>query len=370
MGWISVFAGCAAAAVLALAPAAHADLKSYNAAVTKGDFAAASNEIPSTWAGLDRSRKDIFVIGREFGWTAMLAGKPVLARDVVGSLSATSVVDDAPEVTGVLLAWANFKVSGDAANRSKLFAALRARAQKPQDDLIALRAAQDLFNAEWTRDDMGSAAEAAGLGHKFAAELGDDMVDVGYTLRRFEAVAQFIQKPDRGDFASITALADEIEARLGKETNPKMREQLITALAHTLAWQGVEREVLRLRGRSVVDAPDPKDRRASAWYPVSGDPSIPVCRISLDQRGREPDYPDKARSKGLPGYAIYAFDTGEGGALTSARILGSAPHESFTKTIDEVLPVWRWRMADGRSEASCRRPDKLIVNFVFSFKRR
>lgn len=347
---------------------AFADLKAYNAAVTRGDFAGASDQIQSTWAGLDKARDDIFIIGREFGWTAMLAGKPVLARDVVMSLSGSSAVDDTPELTAVLLAWANFKISADTANREKLFEALRTRTQKTQKDLISVRASQDLFRSEWVRDDMKGAAEAAQIGHKVVAELDGDMVDILYTMRRFEAVSRFVQKPDRSDYAMISALADEIDGRLKNETDPKKRDGLITALAHTLAWQGVEEEVLRLRGRSLAGFErDSDDRDTTAWFPVSGDPSVPVCRIRMDLNGKRPEYPAKAQSKRLPGYAIYVFELGENGALASGRVLGSAPHEAFNETIEEVMPAWRWKMADGQLEATCRRPDKLVVHFMFQF---
>lgn len=365
MGWISVFAGCAGAAILALAPAAHADLKAYNAAVTRGDFAAASNEIAVTWAGLDRARDDIFVIGREFGWTAMLADKPVLARDVVGSLSGSKVVDPSPELTAVLLAWANFKVSGSAANRTKLFDALRARVTKPQRDLISVKASQDLFHSEWKRDAMNSAAEAASLGHKVVAELGPEMADLQFTMRRFETISRFVQSPSRKDYVDISGLVDEIDVKLKAERNPAMRGRLITELAHALAWAGVERNVLERRGLSV-----PAGQVGEAgkdWFTTLGDPSVPVCDIGVDQNKTPLKYPRMAESKGLPGYAIYAFGMGEGGKLTSAKVLGSAPHESFTETIDQIQPSWRWKVKEG-SPADCRMPQQFLVHFVFEMK--
>jgi hypothetical protein len=359
-----------AATVLALSPAARADLKAYNAAVTRGDFPAAANEIATTWAGLNKSRKDIFVIGREFGWTAMLAGKPLLARDVVGSLSGSGVTDDAPELTAVLLAWANFRINAEAANRNKLFDALRARIQKPQADLISVRASQELFLNEWNRDAMNSAAEAASLAYKVVAELGPDMLDVQYEMRRFEAVARFVGKPDPTDFVVITALADEIEAKLKAETNQEKRKRLTTELANTLSWRGVEQQVLEARGRRLVDD-EPRmsgnEGSTATWFPAGGDQSVPVCRVGVDTRGRTPKYPSPALSKRLPGYAIYAFDTGDKGALKSGRVLGSAPHESFSETIDEIMPAWRWKMSPGPQPPNCRIPETFVVHFIFNF---
>jgi hypothetical protein len=368
-------AAIALCAMLGLAAPAFADLKAYNAAVLKGDFPAAATEAASTWPTLDKTRPDIFVIAREFGWTGMLARKPDITRTILSSLSQTTVSDPSPEVTAVLLAWANFSSDPNNGTRKALTEALAARVQKPQADLISIRAAQELFRNEWARDSLDNAAKIAAIGEKLVGEWGEEMIDVRYAMRRNELVSKFVQRPDRTDFADITNLAMEIDTRLAKEADPKVRERLIGELATTFAWRGVEHDVLQSRNLTPREQPDISQEEArkrmedQRFFPVPGDPSVPVCRIALDTAGVRPKYPKQALTKRLPGYAIYAFEPGEGGKFKSARILGSAPHDMFAETIDEILPAWKWKMSDQNPSSNCRMPTAHVVHFQFDLAR-
>jgi TonB family protein len=365
MAHFAVRAGLFALVAAVLAAPAFADLKTYNAAVLRADFASAANEAKATWPTLDKSRADIFVIAREFGWTAMVADRLDVARDIMSSPPGSTVSDDAPELTAVLKAWVDFRTKSDGGTRKKLMDALTARAASNYADLISVRAAQDLFRDEWDRNAMPAAARIAELGAKLVSELGEDMIDAHYAMQRFQLVSEFIDKPQRADFVAIAELADQIKARLAGETNPAKRERLIKELANTLSWKGVERNVLGRRNVNLPDEPMEGDS-GMGWFTAPGDLSLSQCAIALDMQAVRPRYPRMALSKGLPGYAIYAFEVGEGGAFRSARVLGSAPHESFTETIDEILPTWRWKMRPGAE--GCRMPQQHVVHFVFSIR--
>jgi len=355
----------ALAAVAGAAPA-FADLKSYNAAVLRGDFANAANEAQATWPTLDKARADIHVIAREFGWTAMIAERPQIAKDVMTSAAALPVANAAPHLSAVLTAWADFKIKSSGETRRKLLDALKARSLQPHADYISVRASQELFRDEWDANRMTSAAESAEVGAKLAGELGEEMVDVNFAMRRYGLVSRFIQRPERADFVGIAELAGEIRTKLLAETDGKKRELLVRELANTIAWQGVERNVLNRRNVNLPDNIAEGDV-LPVWFPAPGDPSVPECRISIDTGELRPKYPRMAQSKGLPGYAIYSFEVGEAGAFKSARVLGSAPHESFTETIDEILPAWRWRM-NSEQTGSCRMPQQHVVHFIFSLR--
>src|SRR5689334_1369714 len=66
-------------AVLAVLPAS-ADIKTFNEKVGARDFKAAAAEAAATWPTLDKSRKDIAIIAREFGFAAYMAGDFSAAR--------------------------------------------------------------------------------------------------------------------------------------------------------------------------------------------------------------------------------------------------------------------------------------------------
>lgn len=363
----------AAAACLALSAAApsSADIKSYNAAVLKGDFAAAADEAAATWPTLDKARPDIFVIGREFGWTAMLAKKPDITRAIVSSLSQSATTDATPEVTVVLLAWANFSSKPGNDTGKALADALTARAKTPSGELISIRAAQDLFMYEWGRDNFDDAANVAAVGHQLVSQFGEKMVDVGFAMRRNELVAKFLDNRKRNNVMALDALAEEIETRLARERDPKLRERLIGEIARTKAWGGVERNVLRLAGLAAPEWTNQDEEEDSeGWFPTPGDASISVCNLNLDLGGVRPKYPRQAAAKALPGYAIYAFDVGDDGKFKSARVLGSAPHDMFVETVDEILPSWKWKMSPRNATADCRRPTVFVVDFVFQIAMR
>jgi len=365
-----------AAALVALAlfaSPARADIKAYNAAVLKGDFTAAASEAAATWPTLDKARPDIFVIGREFGWTAMLAKKPDIARTIVSSLSQSAAADAMPEVTAVLLTWATFSNKPGNDTRKALAEALAARAKTPTSELISIRAAQDLFSYEWARDNFDDAAGIAAIGRQLVTQFGEEMVDVRFAMRRNEIVSRFVDKPKRTDITTISELVKEIDARLAVETDPKLRSALIGQLATTIAWRGVEQNVLEFGGVNPTgggaESREEASRIRAAWFPVPGDPSTPVCALGLDMGGVKPKYPKQAMTKRLPGYAVYAFDIDAGGKFKSARVLGSAPHDMFTETIDDILPAWKWRKRQD-PPGGCRMPTVLVVDFAFEIKRR
>ncbi|HOZ26952.1 MAG TPA: hypothetical protein PK080_06310, partial [Hyphomonadaceae bacterium] len=74
----SVFAAFIAA-LLIVAPAS-ADIKSFNAAVTAGNYKQAAIEAKAVWAGWDRQRPDTALIAREFGYVSYVAGDYAAAR--------------------------------------------------------------------------------------------------------------------------------------------------------------------------------------------------------------------------------------------------------------------------------------------------
>jgi TonB family protein len=358
-------------ATLGMATPAFADIKAYNAAVLKGDFAGAANEVASTWPALDKSRDDIFAIAQEFAWTAMLAKKPKLAQTVLSSLSGSTAVDSSSDVTAVLAAWADFSVNADSNTRKALLAALEARAQLKRSDLISIRASQEFFVHQWDRDKFAEAAHIAALGAKFAEQAGSDTIDVAYAMRRNERVARFLDRRSRAEVDAIDALVTEIEGRLAQERNPGLRERFISQLATTIAWREVERNVMEFGGRRLPREPeDNENKQDEEWFPTPGDSAVPICKLSLDTAGVSPKYPRKAASKRLPGFAMYAFDVTEGGKYKSARVLGSAPHEMFTETIDEILPAWKWKMSEKNPPGDCRLPSVHIVAFDFEMRSR
>ena len=354
--------------IVGLAGNASADLKAYNAAIAKSDFATAASEAASTWPTLDKARPDIGVIAIEFAWSALLASKPEIARTILSSLPPMPAKSPEPELFRILGAWADLAIKANAQTRKELADALDARLKAPSAEVLSVRASQELFKHEWERDNFAGAARAAAIGEQLVERLGEGLIDTRYNMNRNRLVAEFLEKRSKSSYQALDVLAETMDARLAIETNPKMRDKLIGELARTIAWSNVERNVLEFKGQRLPKEKDECGGKDECWFPTPGDASIPVCDIDLDTAGVRPKYPALAKAKALPGFAIYAFEVGEQGKFKSARVLGSAPHEMFTETVDEILPAWKWKM-NPESSPGCRLPAIYVVNFDFEIRR-
>ncbi|MET0568655.1 MAG: hypothetical protein ABWZ74_06215, partial [Hyphomicrobiaceae bacterium] len=69
----------AAVMVFGVSTSAFADIKAYNAAVQRGDIAAAATEAEAVWQTLDKTKPNTVVIARDFAFTAMRAGRTAAA---------------------------------------------------------------------------------------------------------------------------------------------------------------------------------------------------------------------------------------------------------------------------------------------------
>ena len=62
-----------------VAATAHADIRSFNAAVQAGDYRGATVVAGQTWPTVDRASPSAALVAREFAWIAMLSGEPASA---------------------------------------------------------------------------------------------------------------------------------------------------------------------------------------------------------------------------------------------------------------------------------------------------
>ena len=124
---------CIASALFALP--AFADIRSFNAAVVARDFQKAAAEAASTWPTLDKSREDIALIAREFGFAAYVAGDFAAAKTYAEFAAAKPAEGAASEfhlLSNVLLRAAEHRLKPSEATRNALLSALEARAAQGQ----------------------------------------------------------------------------------------------------------------------------------------------------------------------------------------------------------------------------------------------
>ena len=212
-----------AAALAMLAPAASADIRAFNAAVTAGDYRAASAAAAETWPALDKAAPDIAVVAREFAWVSMLAGDPGKAQAYTSFLIARASTlgpGDPSQITWrVLDAWAAFAVRPASDTRKALADALTVRAAITGKDLISLRAAQALFQDEWDRGLWRDAAAIAESGAHIARDFDRGFVDVVYQLETGRLAASFADRATNEAALYLNDLALRVYAEAMTETD-------------------------------------------------------------------------------------------------------------------------------------------------------
>src|SRR5688500_10615798 len=110
---LSLRASLMALIVASAGASAHADIRSFNAAVQAGDYRGATVVAGQTWPTVDRASPTAARVAREFAWVAMLAGEPAAAltysRFLVERGAQLPHPDAAPAVSRILHDWATME---------------------------------------------------------------------------------------------------------------------------------------------------------------------------------------------------------------------------------------------------------------------
>jgi len=348
---------------------AHADIKAFNAAVTAGDFKAASAAAAETWPALDKAAPDIAVTAREFAWVSMLAGDPARAQAYTGFLVARASAlgpGDPSQVTWrVLDAWAAFAVRPARETRKALADALAARAAIPGKDLISLRAAQALFKDEWDGGRWSEAAAAGDLGAHIAKDFGQAYLDVAYHLEMGSIAATFADRVAADPALRMKELAKRAYVDALSTTSEKLKERLTIAFFTIDAWAEVTNLVLVQDGKKGIPPDKPDTTISSRLTPAPGDPALPECQIVRAASTKQPKYPTGLSFRGWPGFATYRLKVAQDGRFTEIKLMGAAPNSDFASATDKVINDWRWQFAGTARPPACRMPVYYYLAFQF-----
>ncbi|RYE01209.1 MAG: hypothetical protein EOP61_11890 [Sphingomonadales bacterium] len=362
---------CAALLAAAVAPA-QADIRSFNAAVQKGDYRAAVVAANETWPLLDHAGPDAVSVAREFGWVAMLAGQPnvalVYANFLVEQGAALARPDAAPAVSRVLRDWANLSVTPTQQARLQLLASLQQRGAASGRDLISARAAHALHAQAIAAGDWVQAYDSALLAIRFLDELGARSPPSRYELRRGVAISSFMRVKSPEAYNALYDVAAELADQVIATPPGAGRDRLAGEYFTSVAWGDVMYGALPAAIRKTT--PDRRNsvrQLAEVLYPAPGDTALPRCRISLAREFNNPGFTFDPRFRDLGGEVIYALDVMPDGTFSNARPLVSAPHNGFANAMTGLVPGWRWRVDPG--QPTCRTPSTHILTFEFALGR-
>ena len=363
-------AGLLAAAILVpcLAPAAFADIKAFNAAVTAGDYKTAATEAETAWRTWNKSDKDTALVAREFGFAAYISGRYDLAKQfgqfLVEQGASLPAPDAEPATSAVLLRAADFALSGGDAEAAALREALLARSRNGGADMTTVLAWERLYRAGWSKGDWGNTERDAAAAAEFfkrapsllIRQRGAEVVGAAaaYRVERRNDTAD----RNRAYFAMADA-HDAVSADINRFSDPAVRKQLWPLKWASEAWayameaylESSDRQVgshisSRLKPRDLVQ-PDyeqyPEDEATR---------SLRVCEGGF--QGRKLTYPSSKAFDGQVGSVIARMETDASGKVTDVEVLAAVPAEVFAEGVVATLKTWTYKPTKKASGSSCR----------------
>ncbi len=324
-----------AAGICLLAAPSLADIKSFNAAVQANDYKRATAEAAATWPTLNKSRKDIAIIAREFAFAAYKGGDSAAAKTYAEAAIAAgqAEAEDLRLASEILLLLAEHTLAPSESTRDKVYVALEKRAALPDMDMIAYDAAEEIVFFDFARTDWKDAAGSSALGAKLAAKGGELLAPQRHRFDLNAAVASFMNRRTQQPYDDLQALTLRIVADVDAAPDDAAAKRFEDVYWDVSAWSVAIQSLLTMEKRFTANAGTSSfllgasagDRAARLLNLRVDDPACVPTRKAQDL----PDYPDMAVFSGIAGAVIVQFDTDEQGAILNPRILAAAPSKIF-----------------------------------------
>lgn len=364
------------AAMLAGTMPALADIRTFNEGMQAKDYKKAAVAAASAWATLDKARPDIAVIGREFGFAALMVGDFEAARDygraaVAGGNAAGE--DQASRVSSeVLLQMADLKVTNSDGAREKLFAALQASAALPGIDIVSYLAANalvahDMERGRWKRTQASAAlAETlTGRGSSYAAEA--------FRFGLVRSMAQFMDERDMDSYNGMLQLQGRLREAINTAPTDAAAAGLVPLYWETTAWTMTVASALRGDrdfSESKVDdsalaAIDPASRVARLLGQARPPGACALKQAPNSPKGR---YPGSARYQGLVGTVLMSVDVDAAGKVTDVEVLASAPEKHFGEAAVKAARNFIYMAAPESPQGCTLAQDDLRVSVMFQIR--
>lgn len=332
-----------------LAAPSLADIKSFNAAVKAGDFKAAAAEAVATWPTLNKTRKDLPIIAREFGFAAYrgddFAATRMFAEAAVAAGQAEP--EDLQLASEILMRLAELKLSPTSSTRDKIHAAIEKRMAMPDVDLIAYYAADAITAYDFARDAWPEAAASAAIGSNIAAQAGPVLAVQRQRFDLHRAVAAFMDKREQQPFHDLDELAGRVIAGINAAPDDDSAKPYVDMYWDVSAWRAsIASELRRADKLSQSEADKKRDRgsqtpndRATRLLGFQEEDAACQLNFKMVERLR---YPSSAVRQGFIGTVYLQLDIDEWGRASNAKILAATPEEEFGKAVMRVVDGIRY----------------------------
>lgn len=331
-------------AALVVCASAQADIKSFNAAMKAGDFKTAAAEAASTWPTLDKSRDDLPIIAREFGFAAYMAGD--FAAAAMFATEALREAGDTPEVAAsrtqstVLLRAAEHRTKPTDASRNALVAALRARAALPGLDGISFIAAQAMVNHDFGRGAWAAALESSTLARKLAEAGGPAYRVSALRFDMVRAAALHGTSDDPAGRDQLNALLVQVADDIDAAASDAAAKSLVALYWDVYAWATAASADRRNRVSTGNKPPNManhavRDEASRSSRLLAMDPN-PACKVQPDF-DRLPAMPDFEGDRKFNGVIVVKLDVDAKGEMSNIKTLAAAPDPALGPALVEYL---------------------------------
>ena len=378
LGILALAGVCAVTGLFALP--AFGDIKSFNAAVNAGDFKKAAAEATATWPTLDKSREDIALIAREFGFVSYVA-KDYAAAKKFAEFAAAKTTEDAAAAeirsqSSVLLRLSELKLRPSGETRDALFRSLEARSGLAGFDNISFAATDALVAYDLDKGRWRDAAASTDIGAKLAVSGGPSY---SVERRRYElygGVADYMVTRKASVFQQFTDLRTSLLTDIAAAPSEKSAQRFVPLFWEASGWRealDAHLITIKARGHTPVpprqrdNIPDP-DGRLERLLGKNDD--FGACPKKFDAR-EKPNYPVSAMYEGFTGAVILRVDIDAEGKASNPEILAAVPDKYFGDAVLRNVKDMRYLPGDAWDPATCSLAQKgHIIVFKFLIRRR
>lgn len=353
-----------------------AGVKEFNAAMAKGDFAAAAKETESVWTAFDKSKSAATTLAREFAYVNFMAGDFVQAKvfidQLVDAKNKLTTPDDQPDISQLLAAAISYRLDNSSEHREKLVQTLKTRMLHEDTDVISIMVSEFLYQDGWSRQDWPAVAETAPLAADIVSRVGPEALE---RMRRAEvagAVAGYLgNREDVKQYEAMVKLHNEIVADADKiqddsdrvgVTQLKWRLQTWIANADALYTQfdyKMENPPVSFRSHSLMSSENGYFFEAVDATQNEGSENLPVCEYFLDTR--KVFFPQSNDYQGQVGTVLFKMDVDKKGKVSNALALSSVPEDRYSMMMGFSSNSIKMKRKKGDSKKTCRLDQKNVV---------
>lgn len=361
-------------AMVAMTGTAASDIRSFNAAMQAKDYKTAAAEAAATWPTLDKSRGDLAIIAREFGFAAFMAGDYEAARTFAAATLAAAGDNELRIGAELLLGLSEFKLTPSNATRDKLQAALEGSATLPGIDLVTYvginaLTAYDVDNDSWT-----AAQVSAALGERLTGRGAGASVD-NLRFGLIRASANYVVNRDVASYRSIIALSQRVFDAIDGAASDDEAAKFEPVYWQLRAWEISAVQQLDAKEDFKEDKPGQGGSRrigARVARLYANEPPAGACKTSVPSFDQPVPYPHQVLNRGrggkVAGVVLLKVDIQQTGTISNMRILAAVPQRYFGDAVYGVGNRIKFMKApEATAGCSLAQKDK-VFTYVFEMR--